>query len=288
VIISTWQSASVQPVEWFDQFKVVIGDEAHRYKATSLKYIMESLTNCPYRFGLTGTLDDVPLNQLTIEGLFGPKHQIVTSRDLINMGYNSEMDIQALVLNYPDPIRKAHAKDDYQTEISFLCTNSMRNRYIENLALTRKGNTILLFQRVQEHGKPLFESLSKKCKVPIYYVSGEVEGQDREEIRQIVDKHENSLIVASVGTFSTGIDIPSINNIIVASPTKSIIRVVQTIGRGLRKTKTKDRCVLFDIADNLQWKNRKNYTLKHFTERMKIYIRQDYNYKLHQIELKEK
>jgi superfamily II DNA or RNA helicase len=289
IYITTWQSATKQPKGWFEQFDVVIGDEAHRYKAKSLKHIMESLEHCKYRFGFTGSLDGMEVNQLTLEGLFGPTKQIVTTKDLIDQGHIADVEIKALILKYPDSIKKEHSKDDYETEISFLYSNEKRNKFIENLALSLKGNTILLFQRVDSHGIPLYDSLTKKAPdIPIYYVSGKVGGEDRERIRQIINTHERSIIVASTGVFSVGVDIPTINNIIIAAPTKSVIRVLQTIGRGLRKTKTKKSCIVFDIADDLRWKKRDNYTLKHFSERMKIYLGQKFKYKLYPIDLWEK
>jgi superfamily II DNA or RNA helicase len=287
ILVSTWQSASKQPKEWFDQFDVVIGDEAHRYKANSLKKIMESSTSCEYRFGFTGSLDGSQSNQLTLEGLFGKHKQIKTTKDLINEGYISDVEIKILVLKYSEVERKNHSKDDYQTEIAFLYDHKGRNRFIENLALSLPGNTLLLFQRVEAHGIPLYENLSERSKkVPVYYVSGMIEGEDREQIRKIVNEHENSITVASVGTFSTGVNIPNINNIIVAAPTKSTIRILQTIGRGLRKTKTKTHCTVFDVVDNMQWKKRQNYTLKHYAERLRIYAKEQFNYKIYQVDLK--
>lgn len=286
VIITTWQSAAKQPKEWFDQFDIVIGDEAHRYKATSLKKIMESLTNCKYRFGLTGSLDGSQVNQLTLEGLFGPYKRRKTTKDLIDEGYLSDVEIKILMLKYSDVERKVHSKDSYQDELDFLYSHDKRNRFIENLALSLKGNTLLLFQRIESHGVPLYDSLlSRTNGIPIYYVSGKTDMDDREEIRKIVNTHENSITVASVGTFATGIDIPNINSIIMSSPTKSAIRIIQSIGRGLRKTDIKTKCTVFDIADNLQWKRKLNYTLKHHVERLKIYINEQHKYTIYQVDI---
>lgn len=289
ITITTWQSATKMPKEWFDKFEVVIGDEAHRYKAKSLKHIMESLEHCQYRFGFTGSLDGMEVNELTLEGLFGPREQIVTTKDLIDQGHIADVEIKALILKYSDKDKKEIYKQDYQKEIEFLYSNEKRNRFIENLALSLKGNTILLFQRIESHGVPLYDNLCKKApNVPIYYVAGDVDGEEREKIRNIVNTHETSITVASVGTFSVGVDIPNINNVIVAAPTKSVIRVLQTIGRGLRKTATKKRCIMFDIADDLRWKKQQNYTIKHFQERMKIYIKEQFKYKIYNINLDSK
>ena len=286
IIITTWQSAATQPKEWFEQFGVVIGDEAHRYKAMSLKGIMESLPDCKYRFGFTGSLDGSESNQMVLEGLFGPYKRIVTTKRLIDEGHLSDVTIKAILLKYDEATRKQYSNTDYESEILFIYANEKRNRFIENLALSLKGNTILLFQRVEKHGVHLHASLIQKAKCPVYYVSGDVEGKDREAIRKIVNLHDNSITVASVGTFSIGVDIPRLNNIIIASPTKSTVRILQTIGRGLRKTDDKTHCTVFDIADNLQWKRHANHTLRHFGDRMKVYIKEEFKYKLYHVELR--
>ena len=289
ITIITWQSAATRPKEWFNQFNVVIGDEAHRYKAKSLKKIMESLPNCPYRFGFTGSLDGSESNQLTLEGLFGEFEQKKRTKDLIEEGYVSPVEIKVMRLIYDDTEKKAHTKDTYEQEISFLYSHRKRNVFVRNLALSLKGNTLLLFQRVDSHGVPLFDEIKQKSQdIPVYYVSGMVEGEEREEIRKIVNTHETSITVASVGTFSTGVNIPNIHNIIVASPTKSVVRVLQTIGRGIRKSSNKYKCTVFDIVDDLQWKRHSNYTLKHFAERVKIYAKEEFPYKIYNIDLGDK
>jgi superfamily II DNA or RNA helicase len=286
IYITTWQSAYKHSPEWFKKFDLVICDEAHLAKALSLKKIMESLVACPYRFGFTGSLDNSKSNKLTLEGLFGPYMKIKSTKDLIDEGFLSDVFIKAIILKYPDIIRKQSTKLKYEDELQFLYNNSQRNNFIENLALSLEGNTLLLFQRVDSHGKLMYNHLlMKESNTPIYYVSGEVKGEDREIIRNIVMKHDKSIIVASVGCFSTGVNIPNINNIIVSSPTKSIIRVLQTIGRGLRKTNDKYIFNLYDITDNLQWKSHKNYTLKHFEERIRIYNKEEFNYKIYTVPL---
>jgi superfamily II DNA or RNA helicase len=287
IVISTWQSAANMEAPWFQQFKLVIGDEAHRYKATSLKYILEAMTATPYRFGFTGSLDGSQTNQLVLEGLFGPYKKIKSTKDLMDEGYLSELEIKAITLTYTDEERKLHSKDKYEDELKFLYGHPKRNRFIENLALSLEGNSLVMFQRVEDHGIPLYEALRARAgQIPVYYVSGQTEKDDRESIRKIVNTHERSITVASVGTFSTGVNIPQLNNIIVAAPTKSVIRVLQTIGRGLRKTDTKTKCVVFDISDNLSWKKKINFTLKHFAERLKVYIKEDFKYKRYNVELK--
>lgn len=286
IYFTTWQSAVKQPKEWFDQFGLVIGDEAHQYDAKSFKTIMESLTQCPFRFGFTGTLSGAKCNQMVLEGLFGQYHKSVSTANLIDSGHLSPVNVNCIVLKYSHADKRAlGAKATYQEELDFLYSNEKRNKFIRKLARSLKGNTLLLFQRVEQHGIPLYNDLQSETEIPVYYVSGMVEGKEREEIRKIVNTHDDSITVASVGTFSKGINIPKINNIIIASPTKSQIRVLQSIGRGLRKSEGKENCKIFDIADDLTGHKHKNYTYKHFIERMKMYVKEEFPYKTYSINL---
>jgi superfamily II DNA or RNA helicase len=286
IIVSTWQSASRQPRDWFDQFELVIGDEAHKYKAKELTKIMENLTQCKLRFGFTGSLDGTKTNKLVLQGLFGPHHQIVTTKELQDSGTLADLNIKCITLEYSDEDKKQYSKAKYADEIKFLFEHRKRNLFICNLALSLRGNTLLLFRHVETHGVPLYKYLDQKADIPVYYVSGKVKGEEREEIRKIVDTHENSITVASVGVFSTGTNIPNINNIIQAAPTKSQIMLLQSIGRGLRRTSKKGYCTYFDISDNLSWKSKTNHTFKHFMDRVKIYIQQQFKYKLYKVKLK--
>ena len=291
IVISTWQSIYKMPKKWFQQFDVVIGDEAHLFKAKSLTSIMTKLTTTQYRYGFTGTLDDAQTHKLVLEGLFGAVEKVTTTKELIDAGTLADFKVKCIVLQYPDEIKKAHIKDNYQDEVDFLVRNEARNKFIKNLALSLKGNTLLLFNFVEKHGKPLHQDIKKSIdksidKRPIYYVSGEVKGSEREEIRHIVETQDDAIIVASFGTFSTGINIKQLNNIIFASPSKSRIRVMQSIGRGLRKSETKTSATLFDIADNLSWKSKNNFTIDHFAERLKMYNDEKFEYKMYKVKIK--
>jgi superfamily II DNA or RNA helicase len=281
IVISTWQSIYELPKSYFDQFEVVIGDEAHLFKAQSLTSIMTKLTKCPYRIALTGTLDGTKTNKLTIEGLFGPTLIVTTTKDLIDNNLLSTISIDCIVLNYPSEVCKTLKEASYQDELEFLVTNPLRNKFITKLALSTKGNTLVLFQFVEKHGKPLYEMIQKKAKGrPVFFIHGETEADYRESVRLATEGHDNAIIVASYGTFSTGINIRSLKNIVFASPSKSRIRVLQSIGRQLRKSEKKDKAQLYDISDDLRWKTRKNHTLKHFVERVKIYSEEGFPYKL--------
>lgn len=291
--VSTWQSIYKMPRKWFDQFDCVIGDEAHLFKAKSLTSIMTKLTNCPYRFGFTGTLDGTQTHKLVLEGLFGAVEKVTTTSELIESGTLADFKVKCIVLQYPEDIKRQHAKDKYSEEVDFLVRNEARNIFIRNLALSLKGNTLILYQFVDKHGKVLYRDITNKVKRsvddrPVYFVSGSVDGDERENIRHIVEDQEDAIIVASFGTFSTGINIKRLHNIIFASPSKSRIRVLQSIGRGLRKGNTKSAATLFDIADNLAYKSKSNFTLEHFAERLKMYNDENFEYTMYKVNLAKK
>lgn len=287
VFISTWQSIYKMPPKWFSQFDVVIGDEAHLFKADSLTSIMNKLPNCKHRFGLTGTLDDTLTNQLVLEGLFGPVMRVIHTRELIENKTLADFRIKCLVLKYPEAVCKQNVKMAYKDEINFLITNERRNKFIKNLTISRTGNTLLLFQMVEKHGKVLYNMIKDSVEEgrKVFFVFGGVDATDREEIRAITEKESNAIIVASYGTFSTGINIRNLHNVIFASPSKSRVRTLQSIGRGLRKGDNKSAATLYDIADNLSHKSYNNHTLKHFAVRIKMYNEEEFQYKLYTIKV---
>ena len=286
--ISTWQSLYKMPKQWFAQFDFVIGDEAHQFKAKSLVDIMTGLTNAKYRIGTTGTLDGTKTHRLVLEGLFGSIRKVVTTKELMDAKHLADFQIKCLLLRHSESICQASKNFTYQQEIEYLVLNESRNKFIANLAVSLDGNTLVLFQYVDKHGKILHKLISDKLGVDrkVFFVSGDTDVDIREDIRKIVETETNAIIVASFGTFSTGINIRNLHNIIFASPSKSRIRNLQSIGRGLRKSDTKESAQLFDIADDMRHKKHENYTLKHFAERIKIYTEEKFVFKIYKIELK--
>ncbi len=288
IIISTWQSIYKFSKEWFEDFGCVFGDEVHLFKAKSLSGLMNKCVNAEYRFGTTGTLDGTETNKLVLEGLFGPTYRVTMTRDLQEKGTLAKLDIKILLLRYHNDVCHMMKNATYQEELDYIVQNTKRNNLISNLAVDQKGNTLILFQFVEKHGKPLYELIRDKIEEgrKVYYVSGEVDASDREQIRGIVEKQKNAIIVASLGTFSTGINIRNLHNIIFASPSKSQIKVLQSIGRGLRQSDDGSTTNLIDIADDLHIKSHKNFTLRHSAERIKIYTKEQFPYKIYNINLK--
>ncbi len=277
VTITTWQSFSKAPKEVIQSFDMVVGDEAHLFKATTLKGILEKMKTTAIRFGTTGTLDGSECHRLQLEGMFGPVKKVVSSKQLMDAGTIANIDIQCVILRHTK-----QKKLTYQEEMEYLVTNDSRNQFITNLVSNLKGNTLVLFQYVEKHGEVLYPMLDGRVK-DLHYVYGGTDTEDREKVRELVEKSNDNVILASYGTFSTGINIKRIDNIVFASPSKSRIRNLQSIGRGLRKTEGKEKMRLFDIADDLQCEN---YTLNHLKERINTYNEENFPYEIIEINLK--
>ena len=288
VVISTWQSLHRMPRAYFRQFGVVFGDEAHLFKAKSLTGIMTKLDICKYRFGLTGTLDGTQTHRLVLEGLFGKAKYVVTTKELIDNKTLSNLKINCIVLKYPDEDRQIVKDFEYAAELEYIVTKIERNNFLCDLVGHCVGNTLCLFQFVEKHGEPLYNIINDKYKDrKVFFVYGGVSTDTREEIREIVENETDAIIVASYGTFSTGINIRNIDNIVFASPSKSKIRVLQSLGRGLRLGDKSKSLKVFDLADDLTSESsRLNFTLRHFQQRLNIYDEQKFDYKIDKVKLK--
>ena len=284
VIITTWQSIYKLPRKYFERFSVVVGDEAHQFKSKSLISIMTKLGNAKYRYGFTGTLDGTQTHKWLLEGLFGPSYKIIKTDELMKKGHVATLDINVLLLKHPP-----NKFETFEDEIQYIITHNRRNNFIRNLALDLKGNTLILFARVEGHGEPLYNLINTNSIIErhVFFVHGGVATEDRERIREITESENNAIIVASYGTFSTGINIKNLHNIIFASPSKSRIRNLQSIGRVLRKGSNKSKATLYDIADDISYKSRRNYTLNHLIERIKVYNEENFNYDIVNIPLKK-
>ena len=284
IVISTWQSLFRLPAPYFKQFGMVVGDEAHLCSATSLKGILEKMVSCRYRFGTTGTLTESKTHQFVLEGLFGQVYKAVTSKQLMKDKHISELKIQCLLMQYPDVERESVKKATYKEEIDFIVSHTKRNNFICNLALDQKGNTLILFNYVEKHGKVLMRMLLNKVSTRrVFFIAGETEVEQREEIRQATEGEKDAIIIASSGVLSTGVNIKNLQSLIFAHPYKAKIRNLQSIGRILRLDDKNNQAVLYDIVDDLHWKKRDNYGLKHWRERVKIYADEKFDYNFQQV-----
>jgi len=285
VVITTWQSVYKLDKDWFDSFDVIVGDEAHLFKAKSLTTLMCKLENCVYRFGFTGTLDGTQTHKLVLEGLFGPVNRVTSTRELMDQKHLADFKIKIITLKYDEIQCKMVSAMKYQDEMDYLVSHQGRNNFIKNLTLSLEGNTLLLFQYVDKHGQLLYNDLKDENR-KVFFIHGGVKGEERDDIRRIVEGESDAIIVASYGTFSTGVNIRNLHNVIFASPSKSKIRNLQSIGRGLRKSDTKSSAVLYDISDDLSYKDKSNFTLKHLLERIDIYDEEEFDYKLYTVSIK--
>ncbi len=283
VIITTWQSIYKLPRKYFERFSVVVGDEAHQFKSKSLISIMTKLADAKYRYGFTGTLDGTQTHKWVLEGLFGPSYKIIKTDELMKKGHLAKLDINVLLLKHPP-----QKFEIFEDEVQYIIGHNRRNNFIKNLALDLKGNTLILYARVEGHGLPLYELINNSTidDRHVFFIHGGVDTENREKVREITEQENNAIIVASYGTFSTGINIKNLHNVIFASPSKSRIRNLQSIGRVLRKGDQKTRATLYDIADDISYKSRRNYTLNHLIERIKVYNEEKFNYDIVNIPLK--
>jgi superfamily II DNA or RNA helicase len=298
IVISTWQSLTKQPKEWFDQFRVVMGDEAHTFQAKSLTTIMEKLTNCEYRHGFTGTLksSESKTHRLVLEGCFGQVKKIINTKELMNKGTVADFKVKAIVLSHNNDARKTFkdainkVKDKvkkWPAEREFIVNHEKRNNFIKNLVHSLEGqNNLILFDLVEKHGKVL-EPLLRKDGRQLHFIYGGTSGEERENIRHLVenDKEKRHDILASYGVFSTGVNLKRLDNVIFASGSKSEIKVLQSIGRTLRKADDSQEATLYDIADDLSVGSFENYTLKHFRKRIDIYGTEEFPFKIYTVEI---
>ena len=284
VIVTTWQSVYRLGADWFEAFGCVFGDECHLFKAKSLSTMMNKCYEAEYRFGTTGTLDGTQVNKLVLEGLFGPTKRVTFTRDLQDKGTLAKLKIDMLMLDYPKEVRRINKGRTYQEEVDFLVGHEPRNKLIRNISLTQQGNTLVLYQYVEKHGEVLYKMIKEKHD-QVFYVHGGTDVTDREAIRGIVEGSNGAIIVASLGTFSTGINIRNLHNIVFASPSKSQVKVLQSIGRGLRKADNGQDTKLYDLSDDLTYSDEKNFTLKHAEERVKMYNREKFDFELHKVHI---
>lgn len=307
VTFSTWQSlqkleSAKLPKSWWEAWNVVIVDEVHTAAAKALTGILTTLTNTFIRVGVSGTLDGKSCNEMVLTGLFAKPRiaktqgdKDATTSELIEQGYLSELKIKILILGYNPDIRK-HAKSlkEYIDELNFVINYQPRNEFTVNLALSLSGVTIVMF-RMKDHGEELYRLIKEKDKTnrKVYLVHGELDKAGKEirnNIKELVANEKNAIIVCSFGVFQVGVNVPNIENIIFASPSKTQVRVLQSIGRGLRLSDGKSKCTLFDLADDMTYKtaktSRQNTLIKHCEERIKIYATEQFEYKIYEVSLK--
>lgn len=269
IIISTWQSAHKWSKETFEEFDMILYDECHGSKANVSIDIMKR-SNAEYKIGLTGTLSndtDSELSEATIQGLFGQVLTATTYEELLDMDFITPCEIRVLNLKYEREMTKL----TYQEECDYLSINAPRLTIILKLLVSLKGNTLVLFKNV-EYGKLIFGLISKykKC----YYIDGSVKAEEREHIRFQIENDDNCVLVASFGTTSVGVSIKNLHNLVFAQGLKSRIKIIQSIGRMLRKHKSKIVSYVYDIVDIIKYDDeyrKYSYAYSHSRKRREYY-----------------
>jgi superfamily II DNA or RNA helicase len=284
IVISTWQSLFMMPKKYFDQFGMITIDECHGVKAKSLTNILTKTPNIRYRYGTTGTLDGMQTNKLVIEGLLGKVQKVIGTKKLIDDKILSDFMVKSIILQHKE---KVSSRLKYQEEVDYLVGNDSRNKFIKNLALSLEGNTLILFNYIEKHGVPLFNLIQNNASSDrkVFFVHGGTSVADRENVRALVEKETDAIIVASVGVYSTGINIKHLHNIIFTHPGKSRIRTLQSIGRALRRVDD-NAAILYDIVDDLSCgRKTRNFAMKHYQERFAIYKSEKFKVKSYNVEL---
>lgn len=284
IVITTWQSMSKMQIDVYDNIGAVFVDETHTAQAAVLSKILENCRVTKFRHGLTGTLDNSECNQLVIQGLLGPAKKIVSAKELIDKGHASKLKIDMCILSHAketcveinEQKSKLLPKNRYVKEVDCLANLRKRTEFMFNMFEAVEGNTLILFDKVENYGKPLYEEYAAKHE-NVFLVTGEVDGTERNEIKKLIEQHDNAVIFASYGVFQQGISIKNLHNLFLISSSKSVIRVLQSLGRMMRLHKSKDCARVYDIVDDLTADGSEtNYMMAHAAERIRFYYEEQH------------
>lgn len=285
IVITTWQSLNDIPSYMLADAGAIFVDEVHTVNGPVLTKLLESAVNCSIRHGLTGTLDGMECNELQAQGLMGPAKRIVTAKQLIEDKRATAVKVVCTMLNYDYETKREFYNKQmkllvtegkvkpgvvYQSEIESINNFKCRFNFVQKFVSSLKGNTIVLFNRVEDYGLPLYEDMKQK-RDNVYLITGSVNGKEREHIRNLLESSVNAIIYATSSIMSTGVSIKNLHNIVCLSSNKSAISTLQTIGRLMRLHESKEHATIYDLVDRLDFNGKQNYTLTHLEERLKFY-----------------
>jgi len=293
IIIGTYQSLTKKSAEYFAQFDAVLVDETHKAKSASIKTILQKCTNAQYKFGLSGTIPkDGTLDKLTLMSQTGPVISEVKAAFLQEQGHIAKCFVKVIEMNYATDSQrlafqelaqnKYENKDVFQLEQHFVITSDARLEFISSVIGRVPRNSLVLFHRI-EHGKRLYEKLRQESNKRVYYVDGGTDKDIREEYKKKMESGDEVVIVASYGTFSTGISIKKIHSIFFTESFKSEVIIRQSIGRGLRQHESKDKVLIIDFVDNIRTQEWDNYLWKHGKARQSIYKQEKFEYNIKRV-----
>jgi len=279
--ICTWQSLNILDkkfkdgsavlslAEFLEGVSAVIVDEVHQAKAEVLKNLLtRNLRNAPIRWGLTGTIPKEKFEFESIHASLGPVIGSITAKELQDKGVLSNCHVNVVQLI------DTQAFTDYQSELKYLVTNKDRIDYIGKLLNTvrQEGNTLILVDRISA-GEMLQERIPGSV-----FVKGDVKLKDRKDAYDEINEGTNHVVIATYGVAAVGINIPRIFNLVLIEPGKSFVRVIQSIGRGVRKAKDKDFVQIWDLTSTCKFAKR------HLTQRKKFYKEAEYPFTIEKVD----
>ena len=293
VVIGTYQSLVKKQKDYFQQFDAIIVDETHKAKSNSIKTILQKCTNAKYKYGLSGTIPkDGSLDKLTLMSQTGPVISEVKANFLQREGHIAKCKVKVIEMDYaPEASKKAFEelafnkydrKDVFQLEQNYIINSFGRLNFICSVIGRVPKNSLVLFHRI-EHGKKIYEHLRQNTDKRVYYVDGGTDKDIREEYKKKMEAGDEVVIVASYGTFSTGISIKKIHNIFFTESFKSEVIIRQSIGRGLRQHESKEAVLIVDFVDDIRTDEWDNYLYKHSKARQKIYKQEKFEYSIKKV-----
>lgn len=298
IVITTWQSLKTLHKSTILDAGAIFIDECHTVRGPVLAELLEAAVNCDVRHGLTGTLDDMESNIMAAQGLLGPAKRIVTAKEIIDAGRATEVVVNCMILDYDVDTKRAFKADQeiaaklpeqnakYMAEINFINALNCRFNFIQNTVRALKGNTIVLFDRVEDQGIPLYEDMKAKHE-HTYIIHGNIGDKEREEIKALFDQYDDIVLYATFSIMSTGVSIKNLHNMIFGSSSKAKIRVLQSIGRLMRLHNSKSIATLYDIVDKIDYNGYQNATFRHVEERIKFYANEKFKVNFMNLKLKE-
>ena len=283
VLISTWQSLQTQDKSFFDKYNCVLVDECQQSKANVLSKILKASFNAEYKIGTTGTLPKELSDQLVINSVIGNVIFELKSSQLIDEGYLAKMSVAGIFLKYPNEFIEENKNRIYQEEVKMVEEYEHRHDVLKFIIdHSKPTDNMLILVTHKAHLQSTLEYLKKLYPDRnISEISGDVKTKTRENIRTGIENEEGAIIVATYKTMAAGVNIPKLHSVVLYSNSKSRIQVLQSIGRGLRLHKSKNKVIIYDIIDDLSYKTRtgktkKNYCMQHYDERLEFYKEQNF------------
>jgi len=290
LVISTWQSIYNKSSNFFKPFTALMIDECHLASGMSISNVSRNCINAHYRIGVTGTMPKDDASKYTILGHLGPILYTLDAKTLIDEGVLSKIEIRNVIVKYPSQM--CYKRKDYQEEITDILSCSSRNKTLDYILnkVQDKSNILILVQRI-EHLKIVRDYIvDNHQKYDVYEIYGDTSPEDKELIRKNMEISENAIIVSTFSSFSTGLNVKRLHHVLFYSSYKSEIKILQSIGRGLRTHETKDKVVIWDVVDDIRYQYNKklvnNYSYNHWKNfRLSYYEEQRFDYTNEQINI---